>query len=199
MTTSVPEDGGPDSVVTVVATHVGERQCRVEGFPAVRLLSDDTDLSLLPYSVLHVLDGREVVLRVPLGVGAHPLALHHSCRDGEGNEARPLAQPALFLRGVPARATVRQVMPSRLRHRVGGIRFSRTPPADGGVDPAVLEAASDAVRERMTLRLDYRDEPVPRRVEPHGLVARRGRWYLVAWDLDREDWRSRPSTARPAG
>ncbi|WP_425280537.1 helix-turn-helix transcriptional regulator [Rathayibacter tanaceti] len=28
-----------------------------------------------------------------------------------------------------------------------------------------------------------------RRVEPHHLVARQGRWYLIGWDLDRDDWR----------
>ena len=30
----------------------------------------------------------------------------------------------------------------------------------------------------------------PRRVQPHHLVTWGGRWYLVAWDLDREDWRT---------
>jgi predicted DNA-binding transcriptional regulator YafY len=27
-------------------------------------------------------------------------------------------------------------------------------------------------------------------VEPHRLVHDRGRWYLVAWDVDRHDWRT---------
>jgi predicted DNA-binding transcriptional regulator YafY len=95
-----------------------------------------------------------------------------------------------------ALATVRQVMPSRLRHRIDGIRFSS---ATGGerVDPAVIEAVSAAVRDRLTLRFDYgagdaddeRDAGPARRTEPHGLVARNARWYLVAWDLDRGDWR----------
>jgi predicted DNA-binding transcriptional regulator YafY len=31
---------------------------------------------------------------------------------------------------------------------------------------------------------------VDRRVEPHHLVTWGGRWYLVAWDLDRDDWRT---------
>lgn len=103
-----------------------------------------------------------------------------------------------------ALATVRQVMPSRLRHRVDGIRFSRAE-GDLRVNPAVLEAVSGAVRDRMTLRFDYRragtddrsgkgagarsEVGAVRRVEPQGLVARRSRWYLVAWDLDRDDWR----------
>ncbi len=92
-----------------------------------------------------------------------------------------------------ALATVRQVMPSRLRHRIDGIRFRGTASPDR-VDPAVLEAVSAAVRDRHVLRFDYgRDDgetDAPRRrVEPHDVVARRGRWYLIAWDLDRDGWR----------
>jgi predicted DNA-binding transcriptional regulator YafY len=94
-----------------------------------------------------------------------------------------------------ALATVRQVMPSRLRHRVDGIRFT-----DVGnttrVDPSVLEAASAAVRDRVVLRFDYDSVSHPasgdrpaRRTEPHAVVAREGRWYLLAWDLDADDWR----------
>lgn len=105
-----------------------------------------------------------------------------------------------------ALATVRRLMPSRLRHRVDGVRFdagtSASPgggtTAGGGparlVDPAVLDAVSTAVRDRLTLRFDYEAPDGPgsgllRRAEPHGVVARRSRWYLVAWDLDRADWR----------
>ena len=90
-----------------------------------------------------------------------------------------------------ALATVRQVMPSRLRHRVDGIRFTDAP-TEVRVDPAVLEAASAAVRDRQVLRFDYgaaTDRPA-RRTEPHAVVAREGRWYLLAWDLEAEDWRT---------
>lgn len=87
--------------------------------------------------------------------------------------------------------TLRQVMPSRLRHRIDGVRFTGSEAAVR-VDPAVVEAVSEHVRLRRTLRFDYgdpaRDAPA-RRAQPHGLVARGGLWYLVAWDLDREDWR----------
>lgn len=89
-----------------------------------------------------------------------------------------------------ALATVRQVMPSRLRHRVDGIRFSGAQNSTR-VDPAVLEAVSAAVRERRMLRFDYGTHDAPaRRTEPQEIVAREGRWYLVAWDLDAEDWRT---------
>lgn len=90
-----------------------------------------------------------------------------------------------------ALATVRQVMPSRLRHRVDGIRFTGAS-AEVRVDPAVLEAASAAVRDRQVLRFDYgstEDRPA-RRAEPHAVVAREGRWYLLAWELEADDWRT---------
>lgn len=89
-----------------------------------------------------------------------------------------------------ALATVRQVMPSKLRHRIDAVKF--TGPAVGvRVAPDVLEAVSRAVRGRRTVRFDYGDGDGPSRsVEPHGLVARNARWYLVAWDLDRHDWRT---------
>ncbi len=90
-----------------------------------------------------------------------------------------------------ALATVRQVMPSRLRHRVDGIRFTGVE-NETRVDPAVLEAVSAAVRDRHVLRFDYgetHDLPA-RRTEPHAVVAREGRWYLLAWDLEADDWRT---------
>ncbi|PPF72258.1 YafY family protein [Pseudoclavibacter sp. Z016] len=121
---------------------------------------------------------------------------------------------AVALRGAPAlgvdiddaaaRAleTVRQVMPSRLRHRVDGVRFTGSTGARAGelVDPAVLELVSRAAQEHRTLRFDYVGGPShaavdaapptpPRRVEPHTVLARNGRWYLVAWNLDRSEWR----------
>jgi len=94
-----------------------------------------------------------------------------------------------------ALATVRQLMPAALRHRVDAVAVTavdhRTPaPA---VDPEVLVAVSAAVHRREVLRLDYgtgEDDGAGRRIEPHHVVSSAGRWYLVAWDLDREDWRT---------
>jgi predicted DNA-binding transcriptional regulator YafY len=103
-----------------------------------------------------------------------------------------------------ALATLRQVMPAQLRHRIDSLQVTavRTGTATEA-DPAVLVALADAVRAREVLRFDYASgypdlgrpaqdtEPrPPRRAEPHHVVSRHGRWYLLAWDLDRDDWRT---------
>ncbi|PVE09187.1 helix-turn-helix transcriptional regulator [Streptomyces scopuliridis] len=107
---------------------------------------------------------------------------------------------------VRALNTVRQVMPARLRHRIDTLQVTAVErPAirpNPQVDSGVLMTLSAAVHAREVLRFDYvpasppgatdddRAEPPPRRVQPHHLVTWGGRWYLVAWDLDREDWRT---------
>ena len=89
-----------------------------------------------------------------------------------------------------ALTTVRQVMPSRLRHRIDAVQVTAVP-SRTRVDPEVLVALSSAVRAREVLRFGYgTTDAAPRRCEPHALVTRGGRWYLVGWDLDRADWRT---------
>ncbi|GLY41928.1 DeoR family transcriptional regulator [Amycolatopsis sp. NBRC 101858] len=89
-----------------------------------------------------------------------------------------------------ALTTVRQVMPSRLRHRVDALHVTAVSPAGPTVDPSVLATLSAAVHAHEVLRFGYASSDAPRRAEPHHLVTRGGRWYLVAWDLDRADWRT---------
>jgi len=88
-----------------------------------------------------------------------------------------------------ALVTVRQVMPARLRARVDAVGAVTTTPTTR-TDPQVLVAVSEAVHLGEVLRFGYGDDDVPRRVEPHAVVARNGRWYLLDWDLDRDDWRT---------
>jgi predicted DNA-binding transcriptional regulator YafY len=91
-----------------------------------------------------------------------------------------------------ALTTVRQVMPARLRHRVDAVQVtSLASSSTAEVAPAVLVALTAAVRACEVVRFGYADDrSPPRRAEPHHLVARGGRWYLVAFDLDRADWRT---------
>jgi predicted DNA-binding transcriptional regulator YafY len=92
-----------------------------------------------------------------------------------------------------ALTTVRQVMPARLRLRIDTLHVTAVGrPASPRVDSAVLLALSAAVHACEVLRFGYPPDPdgPPRRVEPHHLVTWGGRWYLVAWDLERADWRT---------
>ncbi|WP_033443658.1 helix-turn-helix transcriptional regulator [Saccharothrix sp. NRRL B-16314] len=95
-----------------------------------------------------------------------------------------------------ALATVRQVMPSRLRRRIDALEIEPTG-RDPQVDTGLLLRLSDAIRACEELRFDYRSPGRPpdtshpvRRVQPHHLLVRPGRWYLVGWSPDREDWRT---------
>ncbi|WP_129839452.1 WYL domain-containing protein [Streptomyces sp. RFCAC02] len=97
-----------------------------------------------------------------------------------------------------ALTTVRQVMPARLRRRIDALDVTAveraTPRPAPRVGGGVLAALGAAVHAREVLRFDHTPAgaaaPAVRRVEPHHLVTWGGRWYLVAWDLDREDWRT---------
>jgi predicted DNA-binding transcriptional regulator YafY len=61
------------------------------------------------------------------------------------------------------------------------------------VDPSVLSTLAALCRDRERLRFDYRDQggtSSVRVAEPYRLVNWGRRWYLVAWDVDRQDWRT---------
>lgn len=95
---------------------------------------------------------------------------------------------------VRALAKLLQVLPSRLRRRVDALGSFTVPvPAEGPtVDADTLALVAGACRDSERLRFDYRDHDgsASRRVvEPHRLVAQGRRWYLVAWDTARDDWR----------
>ncbi len=84
---------------------------------------------------------------------------------------------------------MRQVLPARLRARVDAVEVAPLPTSAAPVDAGVLLAVTAAVRAREVLRFDYasptaledEDRP-PRRIEPHAVVSRGGRWYLLGWD-----------------
>jgi len=96
-----------------------------------------------------------------------------------------------------ALAKLEQVLPPRLRRQVGTLQrmtvtVSRRRPGQT-VDPTALTALARLAREHFTVRFDYsdrRDTASQRRVEPYRIVNAGQRWYLVAWDLDRADWRT---------
>ncbi|MGI5483587.1 helix-turn-helix transcriptional regulator [Streptomyces lavendofoliae] len=97
---------------------------------------------------------------------------------------------------VGALAKLEQVLPDRLRRRVSALTTFTVPllrAAESPVDPSVLTELAAACRDGERLRFEYRDHggsATRRTVEPHRLVCTERRWYLVAWDVDRGDWRT---------
>ena len=96
---------------------------------------------------------------------------------------------------VRALAKLQQMLPPRLRHKVSAFQSSALPVPSRGpqVDPDVLTVIASACRDHEQLRFDYRAHsgaPSQRSVEPYRLINDRRRWYLVAWDTDRDAWRT---------
>ncbi len=98
-------------------------------------------------------------------------------------------------------AKLSQVMPARLRRRAEAVAVmtesASWDPARAGqadaIDPDVLAGAALACRDSERIRFGYvaaSGERTERHAEPHRLVVLDRRWYLVAYDLDRNDWRS---------
>ena len=88
-----------------------------------------------------------------------------------------------------------QLLPSRLSHRIDAMRAATVSVSGAGptVDSAVLSAIAGAIRASERLRFDYVDHDgnqTVRTVEPQRLVVWGSRWYLLAWDVDRDDWRT---------
>ncbi|MBJ6645545.1 transcriptional regulator [Streptomyces sp. BSE7F] len=97
---------------------------------------------------------------------------------------------------VRALAKLEQVLPGRLRHRVSVLQAATTPLTSGDgptIAPETLTVMASTVAGHERLRFSYRaaDGTESRRLtEPHRLVSTGRRWYLVAYDLDRADWRT---------
>ena len=111
---------------------------------------------------------------------------------------------------VRALAKIVQVLPDRLRRKANDLRAVTEPgPLAGSappVDAQTLSTTAQACRdgERITFGYTAADGAVTQRlVEPLRLVPVGRRWYLVAYDLDRGDWRSfrldRMGGTRPTG
>lgn len=87
-----------------------------------------------------------------------------------------------------------RVLPTRLRHEVRTL--SSTVESFGGgrtpVDAEVLMTLARACRDEVEVGFGYPSGSGvrTRRVEPYRLVASDRRWYLLAYDLDRDGWRS---------
>lgn len=98
---------------------------------------------------------------------------------------------------VRALTKLEQVLPSSLRRKVNALasHMLAVPPdyAAPTVNPTLLTQLAALCRDQERLRFDYRSHTgtdTVRAVEPYRLVNWGRRWYLVAFDLDRQDWRT---------
>jgi predicted DNA-binding transcriptional regulator YafY len=96
---------------------------------------------------------------------------------------------------VRALIKLEQMLPGRLRHRVSALHSVTVPLPGAGppVDPAVLTVIATAARDRLRIGFRYTSHDGTqggRAAEPHQLVHTGRRWYLLAWDLARGDWRT---------
>ncbi|MEV0648020.1 YafY family protein [Phytomonospora sp. NPDC050363] len=95
---------------------------------------------------------------------------------------------------VRALAKLEQILPPKLRKRVGAFRSHTVGISFEGqtVDASVLTLLANSCRDHDRLRFEYRahDGTESYRItEPHRLARAGSRWYLLAWDIDRVDWR----------
>ncbi|GGQ54916.1 helix-turn-helix transcriptional regulator [Kitasatospora griseola] len=117
------------------------------------------------------------------------LAVALGLQSGATGPVIGIAEPALR-----ALTKLRQVMPSRLQRRLDALQVDVLDrPQAAAVDAAVLSELATACHHRERVRFDYRSRggaESRREVDPYRLVRVDARWYLVAWDPDRADWRS---------
>jgi predicted DNA-binding transcriptional regulator YafY len=96
---------------------------------------------------------------------------------------------------VRALVKLEQVLPPHLRRRVAALSAATIAPSLPGptVEPQALIVIAAACRDDECVRFAYQSRQGAdsrRLVEPHSLVNLGRRWYLVAWDRHREDWRT---------
>lgn len=166
---------------------------------SARTIRRDIDrLRELGYPVEATL-GSEGGYRLVAGAAMPPLLLDDEeavaiavgLRAGAGHAIEGIEEAS-----VRALAKLEQVLPSRLRRRVSALQSATVAVSRGDgatVDPRTLTTMAAAVAGPERLRFDYRDRDgaaTRRLVEPYRLVSTGSRWYLVAYDLEREDWRT---------
>jgi predicted DNA-binding transcriptional regulator YafY len=96
---------------------------------------------------------------------------------------------------VRALAKLEKVLPPRIRKRVSMLQTAVVPVIRAWVtvDAEILTVVAAACRDRERLRFEYRGREggvTERHVEPHQLVSLHQKWYLLAFDRDRDDWRT---------
>lgn len=136
--------------------------------------------------------------RLGPGSGVPPLLLDEEEAVAVAVALRTVASTGLAGVGEAAVQTLLkldQTLPSQLRRRVQLLHDQVLPVVGPGpvVDPGVLVSVATSVRDRHQLKADYTDHggaQTSRVLEPHRILHAGGLWYLLAWDVERDDWRT---------
>src|ERR1700728_2719228 len=153
------------------------------GYPVEARRGVDGGYQLAAGAVLPplLLDNDEAVA---IGVGLHSAIQAGSVVGIEESSLRALSK------GI-------QVMPTWLRRRIDALAAMTVSlpwqESAASVEAVVLVSVAQACRDGERLEFEYTDSggtPSTRAVDPHRLVLLGRRWYLVAWDLTRFDWRT---------
>ena len=153
------------------------------GYPVEARRGVDGGYQLAPGAVLPplVLDDDEAVA---IGVGLHAAIQGGTVTGIEESSVRALSK-------------VVQVMPLALRRRIDALAAMTVPASwpsgPATVDADVLVSLAQGCRDGERLEFTYTahdGEQTTRQVDPHRLVLLGRRWYLVAYDLSRFDWRT---------
>lgn len=97
---------------------------------------------------------------------------------------------------ITALAKLEQVLPAPLRRRVNALAETVQPAginAGAAVSSDVLGELALACRDHERVRFTYTSatgEVTKRRVEPHALAPADRHWYLLCWDVEKDDWRT---------
>lgn len=137
--------------------------------------------------------------RLEAGTGLPPLLLTDD--EGVAIAVGLRSQAAAGLRGaehttLSALAKIEQVLPPALRRRIEALQSHASPESPGSgpsVDTGLLGQLALCCRDSERVRMRYTDASgatSARSIEPHRLVPIARRWYLLAWDRDRDDWRT---------
>lgn len=177
----------------------GPELARRLGVTTRTVRNDVERLRQLGYPVLGT-RGKVGGYRLSAGTAMPPLLLDDeeavaiavSLRTATGGAVEGLEETALR-----ALTKLQQVLPKRLGRRVDALQ-SHTVRVSGrrrepGIEGRVLALLAASARDREILRFGYSDHSgsaTERRVEPYRLVNWGRRWYLVAFDVERDDWRT---------
>jgi predicted DNA-binding transcriptional regulator YafY len=136
--------------------------------------------------------------RLVAGTGLPPLLLTDD--EGVAIAVGLRSQATAGLRGaehtvLSALAKIEQVLPPVLRRRIEALQtHTAVAPGEGPrVDAGLLAQLALSCRDSERIRFGYTaatGQETSRSTEPHMLVPHGRRWYLVAWDRDRDAWRT---------